>query len=276
MFPKTCFSPRPPKPGMYGDHEDDYAPIGEGTTKSLEECRALCVATPSCSTWTYWGVKGTEPGRSAICTLRPAPPSDRMALKPSEKEAACTSGFVRAGISRLPDGMRGWPELIEEDAVPPLPTGVEGAVTATTLDRVPVAREGNCHRRSCLDVHHCAKRWGARKGKFAFVIADDLYRPSYLQRAGGGTRNLMETPEQNAILEAARLHNADVVMMVPNNTVAVNPLLPDELAHLESKGIKILQCPWMVPAPYKPAFNNVRASPLPRVCVCNVILNSGL
>lgn len=250
VFPKTCMVPRAvPSPGTA--LEESYAPIAEGLSPGLAECRLLCAQTASCAAWTFAKpmLKGGK------CTLHPAVEADPGVLGPSAAGSHCTTGLVRAGIARLAPGQRGWGLRSVSTRVPPLPP--MPPASALRFSDIPIVRPGNCHRRSCLDVHHCAKRWPTdRKGKFALVVADDLHRPRIITRRGEHARNLLNSSEQAAIVAAARAHGVDVVMLLPNASAARHPLEEIERRHLESVGIKVsTMSPWIIPPNYRPQVN---------------------
>jgi hypothetical protein len=242
--------------------EEAYAPIGAGPAQSMDDCRNVCVTTPMCAAWSY--ATSTKQQTAGQCTLHPAVASDPRMLDPQISEAGCTTGLVRPGISRLPPGQRGWPRA-HEVSQPPPPLPPIPQPSAVTLDNIQIVRRGNCHRQSCLDVHHCARRWPKdRKGKFAFVVADDLNRPKIARRRGEHVRNMFNSSEQSALIAAARAHSVDVVMLLPSDAAAKYPLEADERLHLESVGIIVSTIsPWVIPPIYKPKVSGC-------LCICTV------
>lgn len=174
------------------DGDEDLAPIAAGPIGQIDDCRDLCVALESCAAWTYREASAHD---ESLCTLHPA-------VSNVKRQTGCTTGYVRAGIARLPPELRGWP-ILKANMPPPPPLPRLSITSSKSLADVPVIRPGNCHRQSCLDVHHCALRWPEnREGKFALVIADDLHRPKVAKRRGEKTRHLFNSTSQTAMLAA--------------------------------------------------------------------------
>lgn len=155
----------------------------------------------------------------------------------------CTSGLVRFGFfgPRSPNATQ-LAGVAQYDKVPSDGTGIR-------IADIDLASFGNCHNFNCFDVHHCAARRGNKTGRFAITITDDLRRSasSAAARTARGARNLRESPAMLRRLEVARTHGIDLVIVVPEDSVAEHPIVPEEQAYFDEHNIVIKKVPWIVP-----------------------------
>eukprot|EP00041_Stephanoeca_diplocostata_P020625 m.464645 g.464645 ORF g.464645 m.464645 type:complete len:693 (+) comp21622_c0_seq10:273-2351(+) len=245
MMPSTCMK------FLYHTGEIQLSPISTAPTTSVIECRTSCIALEDCIAWTHDAKAGT-------CTLFPA--LEKSPARTTEKH--CTTGVVRAGMRRLQqrDVVTG---RISFGNVPPQDQRAAGSTDLTDVD-VPVL--GQCIRGNCLDVHHCAKRWRADVdgSRFAFVVTDDLRRPANMI-GRRKPRSLQYSASRQRLLDAARAHNADVVILVPEDNLTDYPISADEHAYFEEHNIRLRRCPWAIPPQHKARVTGCSAMDLIRL-----------
>lgn len=158
----------------------------------------------------------------------------------------CTSGFVRPGRARLPGPF----DLNHGSAAQITTNGKNPSVAESSigLDAIDVATVGQCMGSNCADIHHCAARHSREDlvGKIAFVYTDDLRRsPTFGESRK--LRNLGNSTAQQRRLLAAKEHGADLVVIVPDDSLAPFPLKQEELDYFAIVGMVVVKVPWMIP-----------------------------
>ena len=248
-FPSVCLdpvpifnrrNPRSPTPTW----ERPLPPLSVTLGLTAQTCLALCIRTERCMAWTHDDRNGTN-----ACVLRPAfaeeptkhESTEKVQLKPTAAQAKCTTGLVRAGIAR-------W----QTPGTPPQPLRKDAS-----LRGVPVAEMGNCPRRSCLSVPHCAAEWDAAKHgtRFAFVLTDDLQREPPPSKAMRPRALSDPSPITMRLIQAAKAHGADLVYIVPPDSDAKYPITPKELEYFNTSFEKLSRGPWLLPPNMKEPVN---------------------
>eukprot|EP00040_Diaphanoeca_grandis_P033198 m.202887 g.202887 ORF g.202887 m.202887 type:complete len:679 (+) comp32838_c0_seq1:506-2542(+) len=210
-----------------------------GTT--AEACQDDCLAAATCIGWTHRASSETIGERLGLsdpnevaCVLYAEFHVNSQALTAKNNNKRCTTGRVRTGRARS-----------DTAASQTLDSRVLPSSADNPLILIDLPQPGSCHGRDCFDVHHCAARFPKDKlGKVAFVFTDDLRRRS---SPPGKLRNLMDSPAQRRRLLAAKVHNADLVLVVPAQDVATHPLSDTEIAYFAEVGMKVVAVPWLTP-----------------------------
>eukprot|EP00037_Helgoeca_nana_P019115 m.185375 g.185375 ORF g.185375 m.185375 type:complete len:615 (+) comp24725_c0_seq1:140-1984(+) len=245
LFPGICLDPAPHFNNRKAFSDDKgYAPIWEPSYPPIytlpmalvSECRDLCIKVKRCVSWTHDARNSTP-----VCVLRPAfaaEPTAQLELNKSEKkkQAACTTGVVRAGIARhVGDASK---------------ASIAVSLGGTNTDGVKglaVPAMGNCGRRNCMSVPHCAAGWTPTHGnKFAFVLTDDLQRQPPPTSRRPRTMHLPDNTTKR-LIQAAKAHGVDLVYLVPPDAAAKYPLTPVEFAYFETSYEKLKRGKWLIP-----------------------------
>ena len=141
--------------------------------------------------------------------------------------ARCTSGLVRAGRATRTGGNLS-PTPSEAAAAAAAAAGGGGGGAPDTPDwlaGMDLPEAGQCDEGTCLNIHHCAaRRPRSSLGKLGFVLTDDLNRDA-------ARRNLADSANQRRRLLAAREHGADLIFVVPEDSIARFPLSDGELMY---------------------------------------------
>ena len=130
-------------------------------------------------------------------------------------------------------------ERLNRNASSVAPTDGVVNVDPLKLAAVDLATFGQCNDHTCLDVDHCAARYKGGNGRFGFVLTHDLRRPF-------GSR-FKQSKTYVQLLKAAKLVPADVIMMVPNDTLATYPLTVAERERFAREGVIIHEVAWILP-----------------------------
>eukprot|EP00040_Diaphanoeca_grandis_P033076 m.201734 g.201734 ORF g.201734 m.201734 type:complete len:480 (-) comp32804_c7_seq4:36-1475(-) len=202
------------------------------SSATVVACREACVKNAKCMAWTHDARKSGDK-HVGSCFIHPVISSSIRRMLPMDP--GCTSGLVRTNVYR-------------DDLASTTSTTANHEVSATLVDEAAVLKSmhvasvGQCSRHVCLDVFHCAAKWDEREhGKnFAIVLTHDL------EREPKG-RDFIEGETHQRRLQAARAHGVDVVLVVPNNTIARFPLTIDELDALAKNNVKVEFVSWIVP-----------------------------
>eukprot|EP00040_Diaphanoeca_grandis_P027886 m.159726 g.159726 ORF g.159726 m.159726 type:complete len:544 (+) comp31152_c0_seq2:208-1839(+) len=205
---------------------------------NADDCQSSCFANEDCVTWTHRAPE-TTPGPDDLvsddntCILYSTSVEHARMIVKKANTKRCTSGFVRPGRARITG---------------PFEDDNEKRQEVKALGDVDIASVGQCLGSNCIDVHHCASRVSREslKGKIAFVFTDDLRR-SPTVGVTRKIRNLGNSTAQRRRLLAAKEHDADLVVIVPDDHMTEFPLTQLELDYFGEVGMVVVKVPWMIP-----------------------------
>ena len=198
--------------------------LSAATGTTADQCQAACITTIECRAWTHRaptknpGLLASASSTENVCVLYAEQGFEGLRGHANDG-ARCTSGLVRAGRPGSPGGN-----------LSPSPKEVAAAAAAAGgggapdwLSAVDLSAPGQCDEGSCLNIHHCAaRRPRSSLGKLGFVMTDDLNRAAE-------RRNLGDSARQRRRLLVAREHGADLIFVVPVDSLARFPLSDGEL-----------------------------------------------
>lgn len=222
---------------------------------SVQHCAELCTVQMDCVSWTLFQkfpVKCpaqsfsnlTDGQMQGLCVLRSEFHSPcgqfeswRKCMLRASVDTQCVSGLMRVGKQKT--------------SIAPHAVNVTQSAKKFSTADVNLAHIGQCNNHTCLDVFHCASR-DNRIGKYAFILTHDLERSSTF--VGSNGVRIQRTQRYKRLIALAKEVPADVVLMVPNSTVAKYPLTESERRQLNHDVIKVFEVPWVVPKHmiYKP------------------------